>query len=130
MFGAQHSIVAQPAATQKWGMKLAPKGRLALGERKWSTLYKYNEMSSTHSCGEQDSFVTVSIMHIYGQRAAQNGRLWVTFFVTKYRYLFCDQEGGSGPDPPRSFYLPLQGVRVLRDAWPNAGGCAQVPATL
>ena len=37
--------------------------------------------------------------------AAQNGRLWVTFFVTKYRDLFCDQGGGlggggSGLDPP------------------------------
>ena len=41
-------------------------------------------------------------MHMYGQRAAQNGRLWVTFFVTKYRDLFCDQGGGvrAGPPPP------------------------------
>ena len=35
-------------------------------------------------------------MHMYGQRAAQNGRLWVTFFVTKYRDLFCDQGRGWG----------------------------------
>ena len=34
-------------------------------------------------------------MHMYGQRAAQNGRLWVTFFVPKYRDLFCDQGGGG-----------------------------------
>ena len=34
-------------------------------------------------------------MHMYGQRAAQNGR-WVNFFVTKCRDLFCDQGGGWG----------------------------------
>ena len=42
-------------------------------------------------------------MHMYGQRAAQNGR-WVSFFVTKCRDLFCDQGGGVGggsPPPPR-----------------------------
>ena len=46
-------------------------------------------------------------MHIYRQRAAQNGRLLVVFFVTKYRDLFCDRwegrggGGGSLPDSPR-----------------------------
>ena len=40
-------------------------------------------------------------MHMYEQRAAQNGRLWARFFVTKFRDLFCYQGGeGSGPDPP------------------------------
>ena len=34
-------------------------------------------------------------MHMYGQ-TAQNGRLWVTFFVTKYRDFFFNQ-GGGGP---------------------------------
>ena len=29
------------------------------------------------------------------------------FFVTKYRDLFCDQCGGSGPDPPPKLYPPL-----------------------
>ena len=41
-------------------------------------------------------------MHMYGQRAAQNGRLWVTFFVTKYRDLFFVTKGagwGGGPAP-------------------------------
>ena len=54
-------------------------------------------------------------MHMYGQRAAQNGRLWGTFFVTKYRDLFCDQVGwgwggGAGwtPPPPRYIY-PCRG---------------------
>ena len=52
-------------------------------------------------------------MHMYGQRAAQNGRLWVTFFVTKYRDLFCDQGGGggwggvrAGPPPPARCIRP------------------------
>ena len=63
-------------------------------------------------------------MHKYGQRATQNGRLWVTFFVTKCRDLFCDQGGGgaggvvqAGPPPlypslPRGF-----GCLLLQCQW-------------
>ena len=55
-------------------------------------------------------------MHMYGQRAAQNGRLWVTFFVTKGGW------GGSMPDPspPPPLYPSLAGK-----VWPSRGpGCA------
>ena len=55
-------------------------------------------------------------MRMHRQRAAQNGRLWVTFFATKYCDLFCDQGGGgggggSGPDPPRPLYPSLADTR-------------------
>ena len=50
-------------------------------------------------------------MHMYGQRAPQNGRLWVMFFVTKYRDFFVTKGGGggggSGADPPRPLYPSL-----------------------
>ena len=36
-----------------------------------------------------------SHVHVRGLRAAQNGRFLVTFFVNKYRDLFCDQRGGG-----------------------------------
>ena len=40
-------------------------------------------------------------MCIYGLRAAQNGRLWVFFFVTRYRDLFWNQ-GGRSPGRTQS----------------------------
>ena len=69
-------------------------------------------------------------MHMYGQRAAQNGQLWVTFFVTKYRDLFCDQGGGdgggSGPPPPPPRYIhPWYGGAfwyIFGGFWYLAGG--------
>ena len=48
-------------------------------------------------------------MYMYGLRAAQTPSFRSSFFVTKYRNLFCDQGagrgggGGSGPDPPPKF---------------------------
>ena len=44
-------------------------------------------------------------MHMYGQRAAQNGRLWVTFFVTNIVTFFVTKGGWgggvrAGPTPP------------------------------
>ena len=57
-------------------------------------------------------------LHMYGQRAAQNGRLWVTFFVTKYCDLFCDQGGGWGGVPPPPPLYPVLPVSLrFNQAW-------------